>query len=298
LQYIGGRMFNQRTLKSFIMLAETLHFGKTSELRHMTPSALTRMVQRMEEELDTTLLERNNRTATLTDAGRMFYEYAKQMDQHWENLQACLHPNKDSIAGEIRLYCTVTAAYSILPDIFLKLQKEYPKIQLKLETGTIKYGLEKLQKDQVDAAISIITDDFPATLCVKEILKSPLNHINSKHNVSSLQNELFCNAPFIMPAGGPLKQMIERWFSQHNLQPTIHSYVEGHEAILSLVACGIGTAILPEIVIKNNKLRERVNIIPITAGLPPLRVGMFMRKASLSSIVKQKFWESIGYLEL
>jgi len=289
-------MIDQRTLKSFITLAETLHFGKTSDLCHMTASALTRMVQRMEEELDCVLLERNNRNVILTDSGRVFYRYAKEIQLQWQNMQSELHPDKDNISGEIRLHCTVTASYNILPEIILKLRKEYPKIRLRLETGGTQQGIEKLENNQIDATIGIMTDNTPITIRVKEIIASPLCFVASKMFSVKDQGNIIKSQPFIMPAVGPLKQLIERWLEKQHLNPEIHSYVEGHEAILSLVACGIGTAILPEIVLKNSHLLEKINIIHTAKSLPLLKVGLFMRKAVLTSIVKQKFWECVGEL--
>ena len=52
------------TLRLFITLARKLHFGKTSELMHMSPSAVSRAIQRLENQLGHGLLLRDNRSST------------------------------------------------------------------------------------------------------------------------------------------------------------------------------------------------------------------------------------------
>ena len=59
---------NLETLQLFLHLSRTLHFGRTSQECSVSPSALSRSIARLEEELGTRLLTRDNRSATLTAA--------------------------------------------------------------------------------------------------------------------------------------------------------------------------------------------------------------------------------------
>ena len=63
----------------FLSVADTLNFSRSSELLHMSVSAVSRTVQRLEDELGQPLLERDNRSVRLTGAGREFREYARQV---------------------------------------------------------------------------------------------------------------------------------------------------------------------------------------------------------------------------
>ena len=73
-----------RALQLFLHLSETLHFGRTSQAMHISPSALTRNIQQLETQLDTTLFIRDNRSVSLTRAGRLFQEYAKESVKQWQ----------------------------------------------------------------------------------------------------------------------------------------------------------------------------------------------------------------------
>ena len=81
---------DNRELKLFKHLASSLHFGQTSRACHVTPSALTRIIQRLEEELGETLFLRDNRSVSLTTAGRAFRSYADDVLQRFEVLRGDL----------------------------------------------------------------------------------------------------------------------------------------------------------------------------------------------------------------
>ena len=60
------RRMNVTTLRHFILLSETLHFGRSSTRANISTSALSRHIRQLETELNVSLFERDNRTATLT----------------------------------------------------------------------------------------------------------------------------------------------------------------------------------------------------------------------------------------
>ena len=127
---------DNRDLKLFKHLASSLHFGQTSRTCHVTPSALTRIVQRLEEELGETLFFRDNRSVSLTAAGKVFRSYADDAIQRYEMLRGDLS-REEGLGGEITLYCSVTAAYSILPAIFQKFRSVHPDVHINLQTGEV-----------------------------------------------------------------------------------------------------------------------------------------------------------------
>lgn len=59
-----------RDLKTFLHLAESRHFGRSARAMHVSPSTLSRQIQRLEEDLGQPLFVRDNRTVTLTEAAK------------------------------------------------------------------------------------------------------------------------------------------------------------------------------------------------------------------------------------
>jgi len=65
-----------RQIRSFLSIAETLHFGRTAELIHLSQPALSLQIRALEEEVGVRLFERNRRKTTLTAAGFAFRDDA------------------------------------------------------------------------------------------------------------------------------------------------------------------------------------------------------------------------------
>src|SRR3954468_12884700 len=80
---------SHQELSLFLHLADGLHFARSAKVLHMSPSALTRAIQRLEEELGQPLFQRNRRRVALTRAGEIFRDHARaQLAAHARLLEA------------------------------------------------------------------------------------------------------------------------------------------------------------------------------------------------------------------
>ena len=84
-------------LRLFLDLSRTLHFLRTSRQAHVSPSALSRTVQRLEREAGVTLLERDRRSVRLTPEGVRFAEHARDTLERWQRLQRELGGDRKSV---------------------------------------------------------------------------------------------------------------------------------------------------------------------------------------------------------
>ncbi|HEY6881488.1 MAG TPA: LysR family transcriptional regulator, partial [Polyangiales bacterium] len=69
---------DEDSLRIFLSLARSLHFGRASKLVHKSPSAVSRALSRLEDELGQPLFERDNRRVKLTPLGELFQRYASE----------------------------------------------------------------------------------------------------------------------------------------------------------------------------------------------------------------------------
>jgi len=211
-----------RYLKLFRHLAGSLHFARTSEACFITPSALTRVIQRLEAELDETLFIRDNRSVELTPAGQIFKSYADDVIRRRDQLRDELS-REDVLSGELSLYCSVTAAYGILPGIMERYRGRHPKVRIHLETGDAAKALWKLSNQDADVTIAARPEMLPRDLIFQEIAQTPLVFIaslNYPDRLTRMGKEIdWEQTSLIIPERGLSRDRIDQWFARENFIP-------------------------------------------------------------------------------
>jgi LysR family positive regulator for ilvC len=285
-----------RAIKIFNHLAHSLHFGRTSRACNLSPSALTRTIQRIEEELGKPLLQRDNRRVSLTPAGAIFMRYAEEMEQRWQLLIQELG-DETTLQGEISLYCSVTAATSILPRILGAFRQDHPGVQIKLQTGDAAEALDRLNDREAQVTIAALPEQLPASVIFVELARTPLLFIAPREGelpVIDSRGEIDWNrTPVILAEQGLSRIRIDRWFRDKNIQPNIYAEVAGNEALLAMVGLGCGVGVVPELVLEKSPLQGRVQMTPITPDLAPFIIGACTLERHLNNPVIHAFWATV-----
>lgn len=276
-----------KSLKLFLHLSQSLHYSQTAQAQHVSPSMLSRCIQRIEDELGVVLFLRDNRSVMLTDAGHVFKQYALKQVESWEALKQELKASRSELEGQINLFCSVTAAYSHLPPILDRFRQLHPKIEIKLNTGDSAIAVDQVLQEQVDFAITAYPDSFPTGLHFKKLAEIPLSIIapTIECALTSQLNQVVIdwkNMPFILPEHGAVRRRFDHWFRKFKVgKPHIYGTVAGHEALISMVALGCGIGIAPDVVVENSPVRERVKNINSEASIQSFDLGVCCNKKRL-----------------
>ncbi len=289
---------NTKELEIFIHLAKSLHFAKTGEAMHLSASAVSRTVQRLEDAAGTALFERDKRRVSLTPAGREFQRYAEQALANWQSLLQRLHRQGKELSGELSVYCSVTAAYSVLGRVLETFRNRYPRIELKLHTGDQADSLERVAAGDEDIAITARPEQLHQRLAFQILTHSPLRLIAP--TVSCAVSDLLVDVggelpwsrlPVIMSERGMARVELDRWFRLHGIRPNIYAQVSGHEAIASMVALGLGIGVVPELVLAHSPIADKLRVLPLADELKPLAVGVCALKRRMDNPLISAFWE-------
>ena len=287
-----------RALKQFVALADTLLFGRAAERNHISASALSRGIQRLEAEVGATLFERDNRSVSLTAAGRAFRDYARNALRDWEAIRNRLMAESGVLRGEVSLYCSVTASYSFLFDILARVRRRHPHIEIKLHTGDPEDAIGRVQAGLEDMAIAAQPERLPAGLAFRLIEVSPLEFIVARgHELARNKQpggDGLRDCPMIVSERGLARARVDRWFRRHGMQPSIYAQVAGNEAIVSMVSLGFGVGVVPRIVLDNSPLADRVTVIDIEPALAPYEVGLVTQKKNLANPLIHAVWAPPG----
>lgn len=289
-----------RSLQVFLSVADTLNFSRSSEQLHLSVSAVSRSVQRLEEAVGRTLLERDKRSVRLTPAGRDFRNYARRAVDDWQQIRRQLAGGAQ-LAGEVSLYCSVTATYSILAPVLEAFRANQPGVEIQLHTGDPADGIDKLLSGQHDVAVTGRPPTLNPRLSYLQLQESPMLFCMPAADCavrrmvlegdSSSPDFDWERLPFIVPERGATRDMLDDWFAAKGLHPRIYAQVAGHEAIVAMVGLGLGIGIAPELVVRASGLGERVSPVPVWQPLPALGIGLCASRKTLADPLVRAFWD-------
>lgn len=283
-----------RELKIFLTVAEQLHFGRASQVCNLSPSALTRTIQRIEEEVEQPLFLRDNRSVRLSPAGEQFRSYARQAISEWQSFQATIK-NEQPLSGTLSIYASITAVYSLLPDLLEAYRNAYPQMQLELRTGAAEQAVERLQSGEIDLAVAALPDRQRSRIEFLPITTTPLVFIAPKNEAPDLPmsgNLLdLSRAPLVLPQTGLSRRRLNQWLKEQRIAPNITSEVSGNEAIIPMVRLGCGIGIVPLLVLERSPFRDEVLIVEQAPQLGSYEVGLCTSKRNLQRPGVLAFWQ-------
>jgi LysR family positive regulator for ilvC len=291
------------SLRLYLHLSRTLHFLRTSRECHVSPSTLSRSIQRLEQEAGWPLLERDRRTVRLTPAGARFAEHARDTLERWERLQRDLGGKNSALRGTIAIFASATACQTFLPELLSGFRQQHPEIHIKLETGYAADALEMLDRGRVDVSVAALPRAVPRSLVSRVLLHTPLVFVAPTkpcevERLAAARPLAWEALPVVLPSAGLAREAADRWFKRHRVAPPVYGEVPGSEAILALVSLGCGVGIVPRLVLDKSPLRANVRVLPTSTSDPEdlgeFRVGVATQRRKLTSPLVRAFWDTIA----
>jgi len=245
-------MFELRLVRQFVVLAEELNFRRAAERLHMSQPPLSTAMQNLEADIGTALLDRSKHHVRLTAAGKIFYRDAIRLLRFVEQARERARRTGSGLEGALRLSFVPSAALDVLPDIFKRFQRDYPTVQLTLTAETTRRQLEDLQNDHTDLALLVgpVYDSQGLELVALQsqhfVLAVPIGHPlagRQRVKMKELAAESFVSFPAAEGAG--FASALLGACQAAGFMPRIVQEASQMQAILTLVAGGLGVALVP-----------------------------------------------------
>lgn len=144
------------------------HFARAAESCFVTQPTLSMQIQKLEDELGVLLFDRSKHPVRPTSIGEKLIQQARTILNEAERMQQILQESKNVLEGPFKLGIIPTVTSSIVPRFLRQFNKKFPKIQLQIIELTTEMILERLQKDDLDAAI------LATPLDERSIIEKPL----------------------------------------------------------------------------------------------------------------------------
>lgn len=245
-------MIDIRQMRYFVVLAETLHFGRAAERLHLSQPPLTRQIAALERELGVRLVERNSRHAALTPAGQRFLEDARAVLASFD--QACRNARLADRGelGELSIGFMMHAAYTVLPNLAHRYTEAYPQVRLTLREVLPNSLVQDVLSGRFDAGIMFFPGPvrgLETRVIHRELLclaTHPSHRLAGTELVRprDLDGEpLIATPPEVAPM---LREAIVSYCRSGGFMPLIRLEAQLQQTIVSLVAEQLGVALVPE----------------------------------------------------
>lgn len=272
---------NDKDMEYILKTEEFRSILKASENLGITTSALSKAVQRVEEQYGVRLFQRIGKTFYPTYAGQRYVDWANRINE----AQMLMDRDMQSLTGKEteRINIGTTEIYDeiIINDVLPVFRDKYPSTEINIYKRTKSSLLRDLSCGKIDFIVTIF-DTIPINCYSRIIKKEGLCLMIEKNNMSILKEtkhregrnypwidfkEILEEDFVILPAGRRLRKLLDGLFDMYNKKPNISVEVTNVYDMLQLISLDIGIGInYPSLVTK--KLRDK--IVSIEFGRQPI----------------------------
>ena len=280
-----------RQIKSFLSIAETLHFGKTAQLVHLSQPALSLQIRALEEELGVRLLDRNRRKTSLTAAGMAFLDDAAAGLAKLGEAARKAQLAATGKAGLLRIGFISTAGAEILPGVMRRFRDLHPDVEFSLRNVLTTNQAEMLEAGTLDIGFLRVPIgrqfDLEITPIHAEtfVLAVPSSHRFAKKKSVKLEETAL--EDFLMyerPMAPGFHDIILAMLRNAGVVPRIRQTAGEMPTLISLVDAGMGIAILPISAVR----RSSASVVGclIADDIPLSQIGIAHRRGTLPKVVE------------
>ena len=280
---------------AFVKTVETGSFTKAAEELHYAQSSVSKMIADLEAEWGMTLLERSKSGVGLTSAGEQLLPTIRKLLSGYTELEGQISRMNGLETGIVRIGTFSSVAINWLPNIFSRLQQDYPGIEYEMLLGDYREVEQWIKEGRVDCGfLRLPTPENFDTIPLKQdeykvIL--PVGHPLAEKKTIPLSD--LDGQPFLLLEHGGKTEVSDLLESRH-VRPDIRFTTWEDFAIMAMVERGMGVSILPDLILK--RVPYRIEIRPLEE--PYYRsVGLAMKNRAHLTPAVQKFMEYLPFRE-
>jgi DNA-binding transcriptional LysR family regulator len=256
-----------RHLRSFVTVAEELHFGRAAERLHLAQSPLSQQIQRLERQVGVALFDRNRRKVELTEAGRAMLVHARAALAQADLAANAARGAAAGEAGHLRVGFLASAALELLPRVVPPWRVVAPAATLEIVEGATRHHIAGVRERRLDVAF-VRPPQAADDLVVDVVWREPM--------------------VAVVPSGSPLAQRKSLRLNNLRDEPFVlfprESAPDFHDDLIG--ACR-GAGFVP-------KVTHECSAMPTVVGVVAAGLGVSLVPQSISRIAL----EGVSYLPL
>ncbi len=260
-----------RQLEYFLVVAQEGNVTRAAKRLYTAQPALSRQIQKLEEELGAPLFDRSRRGMRLTAVGETFLQYVERGFGQFEAGRQAVRDLLGPEHGHVRMAFLPAVGADLLPEALAAFRLRYPDVQFTLRQSTTLETLQWLEQGEVELCIATAlpyrrpNDHLARAPLLVEALYAALPPDHPLARAEAIQLADLASDPFVLVGkGSGLRRVIEAACQQVGFLPRVA--VEGDDlaTVRGLVAAGLGVSLLPALA-----LHEWGRLRPAIVSLRP-----------------------------
>jgi DNA-binding transcriptional LysR family regulator len=266
-------------LQALVAIAETGSMERAANDLLLTPSAFTRRIQRLENELGVVLLDRHFKPPKLTQAGFEVLEKSRAILSSVSDLKSATCGNTIP-AGPFRLGLSHALARPEISRVIIELGRRFPLLQPSICSDISRQLLARLRQGELDAALVVfpmeapLPDDLEGVTLSQEAMRL-VQARSSARRRSSKCAEFYRRNWVLNPVGCLVREEIKNRVERLGALLTVAAELHNPDLQLSLIAGNVGVGMLRASFLQRHPLRTRLSIIDHPNFHISIRIAFF-----------------------
>jgi DNA-binding transcriptional LysR family regulator len=255
-------------IRTFVVLAESGSLQRAAERLFLTPSAVTRQIQRLEAALKTPLLDRRVKPARITREGRAVLDGGRHMLRIMDDLKAS-GSNDAEPSGIFRIGLSHALAQPSLVASIQRLTSRFDQLQPVLSTGLRQQLIDEVRSGELDVALGLLsaTDTPPGDVASSVLATERLVLVRARGpqpraRRSGKPKDRDLDARWVLnPPGCFIRASLEARLRELGTPFEVAAAINNIDMQVSLVASGIGLGLIPARFLASHPKRRRLERI-------------------------------------
>lgn len=299
--------FTLQQLRILKAVATEKNFTKAAELLYLSQPSLSKQIKKLEKNLDTILLNRENNKLSLTESGKMFLQYSERILSLCEESCRALIDLKNGERGQLRVGASQTIGTYLMPQVLALFAQNYPQINLRVQVNATRFVAKNILNREID--IAVVGGEIPArlqkNLLIEDFVEDEFSLIISKLHPFAIKkkitkNDLY-NLNFItLNANSTIRKFIDNILMQNQIevnQLKIIMQLNSIEGIKTAVSLGLGAAFVSSAAIQKEMDLKTIEVVKIDNIRITRRLSIISNYDSYQSKAFQFFYRELTKLK-
>lgn len=279
-------------LEVLVTVARERSFSRAAEVLERTQPAISQAVRRLEIETGEVLFDRSSKDGTLTYAGEVLLDYARQMLNLRQAAQNAVHELRDLKQGKVTITANEHTVFYLLP-LIDEFRRQHPLIKVEVQRGVASRIPTEILAREVELGVISFTPNDPALRSIPVLTDGLTLVVSQDHpfagkkevSIKELGDETFIahNAP------SPYRKKVIDAFEKYKTRLIIGVELPSLEAIKRLVEKGTGIALVPKLTAQSEIESGRLVSLNVKELRLDRKLNIVYRKNSELSHAAQAF---------